>query len=141
MAMNRPPVRRIFCVGRNCGACARERGTDPDRGPPFFFTKPADAVAEAGDAVAHPPDTANFHHDAELVAAIGTGGANITEGDALSHVRGHAVGSDLTRRDLQLKARDQSRPWNWGKAFDRSAIIGAVHRVAALGHRVAARSQ
>lgn len=130
----RLPVRRIFCVGRNYAAHAREMGKDPDRDPPFFFTKPADAVVESGETVAYPPETENFHYEAELVVAIGTGGKNITEADSLSHVWGYAVGNDLTRRDLQLKAREQGRPWDWGKAFDRSAVIGPVFPVAKVGH-------
>ena len=130
----RLPVRRIFCVGRNYAAHAREMGKDPDRDPPFFFTKPADAVVENGETVAYPPETENFHYEAELVAVIGKEGRNIAEGDSLSHVWGYAVGNDLTRRDLQLKAREQGRPWDWGKAFDRSAVIGPVHPVAEVGH-------
>jgi fumarylpyruvate hydrolase len=131
---DRFPVRRIFCVGRNYAAHAREMGRDPDREPPFFFTKPADAVVDNGETVAYPPETANFHYEAELVIAIGTGGHNIAEADSLHHVWGYAVGNDLTRRDLQLQAREQGRPWDWGKAFDRSAVIGPVHPVAAVGH-------
>jgi fumarylpyruvate hydrolase len=127
-------VRRIFCVGRNYAAHAREMGRDPDREPPFFFTKPADAVVDSGETVAYPPETANFHYEAELVIAIGTGGHNIAAADSLAHVWGYAVGNDLTRRDLQLQAREQGRPWDWGKAFDRSAVIGPVHPVAAVGH-------
>lgn len=128
------PVRRIFCVGRNYAAHAREMGKDPDRDPPFFFTKPADAVVDDGQTVAYPPETGNFHYEAELVVAIGTGGTNIAEEDTLSHVWGYAVGNDLTRRDLQLDAREKGRPWDWGKAFDRSAAIGPVHPVAMVGH-------
>ena len=84
----RLPVRRIFCVGRNYAAHAREMGKDPDRDPPFFFTKPADAVVDNGETVAYPPETENFHYEAELVVAIGTAGRNIAESDALSHVPG-----------------------------------------------------
>ena len=131
---DRLPVRRIFCVGRNYAAHAREMGKDPDRDPPFFFTKPADAVVESGEAIAYPPETENFHYEAELVAVIGTGGINIPEEKSLDYVWGYAVGNDLTRRDLQLKAREQGRPWDWGKAFDRSAVIGPVHPVAKVGH-------
>ena len=131
---DRLPVRRIFCVGRNYAAHAREMGKDPDRDPPFFFTKPADAVVEAGETVAYPPETENFHYEAELVAVIGSAGRNIAEEDSLSHVWGYAVGNDLTRRDLQLDAREKGRPWDWGKAFDRSAVIGPVHPVAQVGH-------
>jgi fumarylpyruvate hydrolase len=128
------PVRRIFCVGRNYAAHAREMGKDPDRDPPFFFTKPADAVVEDNQVVAYPPETENFQFEAELVAAIGTGGRNIAEADSLSHVWGYAIGNDLTRRDLQLKAREAGRPWDWGKAFDRSAVVGPVHPVSSVGH-------
>ncbi|SFK04877.1 fumarylacetoacetate hydrolase family protein [Celeribacter neptunius] len=131
---DRLPVRRIFCVGRNYAAHAREMGKDPDRDPPFFFTKPADAVVDTGEVVAYPPQTENFHYEAELVAVIGKGGKNIAEEDSLSHVWGYAVGNDLTRRDLQLKAREQGRPWDWGKAFDRSAVIGPVFPVSKVGH-------
>lgn len=131
---DRFPVRRIFCVGRNYAAHAREMGKDPDRDPPFFFTKPADAVVDSGETVAYPPETKNFHYEAELVVAIGAGGRDISETDSLAHVWGYAVGNDLTRRDLQLQAREQGRPWDWGKAFDRSAVIGPVHPVARVGH-------
>jgi fumarylpyruvate hydrolase len=130
----RLPVRRIFCVGRNYAAHAREMGKDPDRDPPFFFSKPADSVVDSAEAVAYPPETTNFHYEAELVAVIGLGGRNIPEGEALSHIWGYAVGNDLTRRDLQLQAREQGRPWDWGKAFDRSAVIGPVHPVSTVGH-------
>lgn len=130
----RLPVRRIFCVGRNYPAHAREMGKDPDRDPPFFFTKPADALVANGETVAYPPQTENFHYEAELVVAIGREGRDIAEVDALSHVWGYAVGNDLTRRDLQLAARDQGRPWDWGKAFDRSAVVGPIHRADAVGH-------
>ncbi len=128
------PVRRIFCVGRNYAAHAREMGKDPDREPPFFFTKPADAVVLDGETVAYPPETKNFHYEAELVVAIGKAGSKISEDDALSHVWGYAIGNDLTRRDLQLAARDKGRPWDFGKAFDRSAVIGPVHPVSRVGH-------
>lgn len=131
---DRFPVRRIFCVGRNYAAHAREMGRDPDREPPFFFTKPADAAVDSGATVPYPPETNNFHYEAELVVAIGSGGRNIAEKDSLPHVWGYAVGNDLTRRDLQLDAREKGRPWDWGKAFDRSAVIGPVHAVGQVGH-------
>ncbi|PTQ75582.1 fumarylacetoacetate hydrolase family protein [Celeribacter persicus] len=131
---DRLPVRRIFCVGRNYAAHAREMGRDPNREPPFFFTKPADAVVDSGEVVAYPPETENFHYEAELVVVIGKGGKNIAEENSLSHVWGYAIGNDLTRRDLQLKAREQGRPWDWGKAFDRSAVIGPVFPVEKVGH-------
>ncbi len=131
---DRLPVRRIFCVGRNYAAHAREMGKDPDREPPFFFSKPADAVVDSGVDIHYPPQTENFHYEAELVVAIGKDGTNIAEADALDHVWGYAVGNDLTRRDLQLAARDMGRPWDFGKAFDRSAVIGPVTSVAKAGH-------
>lgn len=131
---DRFPVRRIFCVGRNYAAHAREMGRDPDREPPFFFTKPADAVVAAGSTIPYPPETENFHYEAELVVAIGKGGVDIAEADALDHVWGYATGNDLTRRDLQLAARELGRPWDWGKAFDNSAVIGPIHPVAQTGH-------
>lgn len=128
------PVRRIFCVGRNYAAHAREMGRDPDREPPFFFTKPADAVVDDQQTVAYPPETNNFHYEAELVLAIGKGGVNISEEQALDYIWGYAIGNDLTRRDLQLTAREQGRPWDWGKAFDRSAVCGPIHPVSEVGH-------
>lgn len=126
-------VRRIFCVGRNYAAHAREMGKDPDREPPFFFTKPADALVPNNATIPFPPRTANLHHEIELVVAIGKGGKNIAAAGALDHVFGYAVGNDLTRRDLQFEARDKGRPWDTGKAFDKSAPITAI-RPAAQGH-------
>ncbi len=123
---DRFPVRRIFCVGRNYAAHAREMGRDPDREPPFFFTKPADAVVENGATVPYPPETENFHYEIELVVAIGKGGSNIAEEEVSKHIWGATVGIDLTRRDLQLAARDKGRPWDWGKAFDQSAPISPL---------------
>ncbi|ADZ72508.1 fumarylacetoacetate hydrolase family protein [Polymorphum gilvum] len=128
------PVRRIFCVGRNYAEHAREMGKDPDRDPPFFFTKPADAVVEDRQTIPYPPLTENFHYEAELVVAIGRAGSDISPEQALDHVWGYAIGNDLTRRDLQLAARESGRPWDWGKAFDRSAVIGPIHPVSAVGH-------
>ena len=128
------PVRRIFCVGRNYAAHAREMGKDPNREPPFFFTKPADAVVDDNAAIPYPPETANLHYEAELVVAIGKGGVNIAEAQALDHVWGYAIGNELTRRDLQAKAKEMGRPWDWGKAFDNSAICGPVHPVESVGH-------
>lgn len=122
---DRFPVRRIFCVGRNYAAHAREMGND-DREPPFFFTKPADAVVPNDSAVPYPPRTSNFHHEVELVVAMGGGGANIPADKANSLVFGYAVGIDLTRRDLQSDARDHGRPWDVSKGFDRSAPIAAI---------------
>ena len=128
------PVRRIFCVGRNYAAHAREMGKDPDREPPFFFTKPADAVVDDNSEIPYPPETGNLHYEAELVVAIGKGGSNIAEAEALEHVWGYAIGNDLTRRDLQNRAKEMGRPWDWGKAFDNSAICGPVHPVESVGH-------
>ena len=131
---DRIPVRRIFCIGRNYAAHAREMGRDPDREPPFFFLKSADAVVEDGATIPYPPQTENFHYEAELVAVIGKGGVNIAEDDALGCIYGYAVGNDLTRRDVQLAARDKGRPWCMGKGFDRSAVVGPIHPVASVGH-------
>lgn len=127
------PVHRIYCVGRNYAAHAREMGKDPEREPPFFFTKPADAIVPNNATIPYPPRTNNFHHEIELVVAIGKGGRNIASDKALDHVFGYAVGNDLTRRDLQFEARDKGRPWDTGKAFDRSAVIAAI-RPANKGH-------
>ncbi|MGD1886306.1 MAG: fumarylacetoacetate hydrolase family protein [Cohaesibacteraceae bacterium] len=127
---DRFPVRRVFCVGRNYAAHAREMGRDPDREPPFFFTKPADAVVENGATVRYPPETENFHYEIELVVGIGKGGSNIAEEDVPNHIWGATVGIDLTRRDLQLAARDKGRPWDWGKAFDQSAPISPLVPIA-----------
>ncbi|MDQ1847373.1 fumarylacetoacetate hydrolase family protein [Gemmobacter fulvus] len=120
------PVRRIFCVGRNYAEHAREMGHDPQAEPPFFFTKPADALVVHGASIAYPPATADLHHEAELVVAIGTGGAEIPETAALDHVFGYAAGNDLTRRDLQAAAKAARRPWDMAKGFDASAVIGAI---------------
>ena len=128
------PVHRIYCVGRNYAAHAREMGMDPEREPPFFFSKPADAVVGNGEPVPYPPRTANLHHEIELVVAIGTGGRDIDAGAALAHVFGYAVGNDLTRRDLQFAAREKGQPWDVSKGFDRSAPITAIRRAADVGH-------
>ena len=131
---SRFPVRRVYCVGRNYEAHAREMGKDPTREPPFMFQKPADAVIEGGSVIAYPPQTGNFHHEIELVVAIARGGRNIGIDRANEHVFGYAVGIDLTRRDLQLAARDAGRPWEWGKAFDHSAPCAPIVRAAEIGH-------
>lgn len=128
------PVRRIYCVGRNYAAHAREMGADPDREPPFFFTKPADAVVPDGTAIPYPPATSNLHHEIELVVAIGRGGRDIPVGSALEHVFGYAVGLDMTRRDLQNAAKKEGKPWDMGKGFDRSAPCSAIRPVAEIGH-------
>ncbi len=132
------PVRRIYCVGRNYAAHAREMGFDPDRERPFFFCKPDNAivVVPAGQTgeVAYPSMTTEYHHEIELVAAIGKAGRDIPAARANDHVFGYAVGLDMTRRDLQLKLRDKGRPWELGKAFDQSAPIGPLHPAAKIGH-------
>ncbi|EIM73588.1 fumarylpyruvate hydrolase [Nitratireductor aquibiodomus RA22] len=130
----RIPVRRIFCVGRNYAAHAREMGKDPERDPPFFFMKPADAVVDDGETVAYPPLTENLHFEAELVVVIGREAAGVDQAAANDCIWGYAVGNDLTRRDLQLEARDKGRPWDMGKGFDRSAVIGPVHPASLVGH-------
>ena len=131
-------VRRVYCVGRNYAAHAREMGFDPDREPPFFFCKPADAVVPVAYdetlELTYPAQTKNYHYEAELVAVIGKPGSDIPVSDALHHVFGYAVGLDMTRRDLQMKMREMGRPWEIGKAFDRSAPIGPIHRASEVGH-------
>lgn len=128
------PVRRVFCVGRNYAEHAREMGKDPDRDPPFFFTKWAETVVASGQPIAYPSSTANFHYEAELVVAINKGGRNIGTEDALGHVYGYATGLDMTRRDLQLKAREQGRPWDSGKNVEQSSPLGLIHPVSEVGH-------
>jgi fumarylpyruvate hydrolase len=128
------PVRRIYCVGRNYAEHAREMGFDPDREPPFFFCKPADAVVQDGATVPYSLATDALEHEIELVVAIGRAGVEITPEAALEHVYGYAVGIDLTRRDLQLAAREKGRPWDTGKAFDQSAPLGAIRRAGDIGH-------
>ena len=124
------PVRRIFCVGRNYEAHAREMGNDPDREPPFFFTKPADAACDTPRTIPYPPLTNDLHHEIELVIAIGKGGANIDPADVMDHIWGASVGIDLTRRDLQAEAKQTRRPWDWSKAFDLSAPIAPIKPIA-----------
>jgi 2-keto-4-pentenoate hydratase/2-oxohepta-3-ene-1,7-dioic acid hydratase in catechol pathway len=132
------PVRRIYCIGRNYAAHAREMGSDPTREPPFFFQKPTDAVqfVAIGSVADHPyPSlTKNYHYELELVAALKSGGTNIAIGDALQHVYGYAIGLDMTRRDLQRGMGDQKKPWEIGKSFDMSAPIGPIHPVALTNH-------
>ncbi|GGX91903.1 fumarylacetoacetate (FAA) hydrolase [Litchfieldella qijiaojingensis] len=128
------PVRRIFCVGRNYEAHAREMGRDPSREFPFFFTKPADAIVPDGSDVPYPPETQNFHYEMELVVAIGKAGFQIPVEQANDYIYGYAAGNDLTRRDLQLEAREKGRPWDWGKAFDESAVISPLRKASEIGH-------
>ncbi len=128
------PVHRIYCVGRNYAAHAREMGQDPEREPPFFFMKPADAIVENHQTIVFPTRTGNLHHEIEMVVALSGGGINVRADRALDLVFGYAVGNDLTRRDLQSEARDKGRPWATAKAFDRSAIISAIHPASRIGH-------
>ena len=127
------PVRRVYCVGRNYADHAKEMGADT-REPPFFFSKPADALVPGGGDVAYPPATGNLQHEVELVVALGRGGANIPAAEALDCVFGYAVGFDLTRRDLQQRSKEKGHPWDMGKGFDQSAPIGDIQPVAAIGH-------
>lgn len=125
------PVRRIYCVGRNYAEHAREMGADPNREPPFFFSKPRDAIVACGGPVPFPPATTNLQHEVELVVAIGKGGADIPEADALSHVYGYATGIDFPRRDLQTLAREKCHPWELGKGMDGGAPISPIVPVTA----------
>ena len=131
------PVRRIYCVGRNYAAHAREMGAD-ERDPPFFFCKPDNTivVCPPGKTVElpYPAQTSDYQHEIELVAAIGRAGRNIPAAKAHEHVFGYAVGLDMTRRDLQSQMKKQGRPWEVGKAFDQSAPIGPIHPAAKIGH-------
>lgn len=120
------PVRRIYCVGRNYAEHVREMGGD-EREPPFFFQKPTDAIVLDGAQVPYPSLTGDFQHEIELVLAIGRTGSDIPAERAAEHVFGQAVGVDLTRRDVQVAARKSGRPWEIGKAFDKSAPIGLLH--------------
>ncbi|HZB61088.1 MAG TPA: fumarylacetoacetate hydrolase family protein [Microvirga sp.] len=132
------PVRRVYCVGRNYAAHAREMGHDPTREPPFFFMKPADALQPVpeGETAEHPypPKTGNYHFEAEMVVALAKGGKDIPVGQALDHVFGYAVGLDMTRRDLQDEAKQLRRPWELGKAADRSGPVGPLHPASRIGH-------
>ena len=125
------PVRRIFCVGRNYGEHAKEMGFS-EKEPPFFFTKPADAVVENNATIPYPPITSDLHHDIELVLAIGKDGANISADYAMDHIWGVGVGIDFTRRDQQIAHREKGRPWCWGKAFDNSAPMSSFQPRSAL---------
>ena len=137
-AVERFPVHRIYCVGRNYAEHTREMGGDPRRDAPFFFGKPADAVVASGATVPFPSRTANFHHEIELVVALGRGGRDIGADRALEQVFGYAVGNDFTRRDLQFAAREKGQPWDTCKGFDHSAAVGSI-RPAARGHVLSGR--
>ena len=136
-AGGRFPVHRIYCVGRNYAEHAREMGHDPDREPPFFFMKPADAIVTDGRDFAYPSGSADVHHELELVVALASGGSAIPAARALDCVYGYAVGLDMTRRDLQAEAKKMGRPWDTGKAFDGSAPCSAIRRAAEIGHPTA----
>lgn len=127
-------VRRIFCVGRNYEAHAKEMGVQVDREAPFYFTKAHDTYVPSGATVAYPPGTQNYHYEMELVFVIGKAGFEIAENKALEHVFGYACGLDMTRRDLQLTAREQRRPWDLGKDFEESAVISEIVPAADIGH-------
>ncbi len=128
------PLRRVFCVGRNYAAHAREMGSDPNREPPFFFSKPADAVVPASGSVPYPSSTQELHHEVELVVALKGGGTDIAPEQALDLVWGYGVGLDLTRRDLQAVAKKDGRPWDMAKGFDASAPCSPLLPVSAVGH-------
>jgi fumarylpyruvate hydrolase len=133
------PVRRIFCVGRNYADHVKEMGADPKSDPPVFFTKPADAVAPDGAMIPYPQNTSNLHFEVELVVAMGAGGADISEADALACVWGYGVGVDLTRRDRQAEAKAGGAPWDVAKAFDNSAPLGPLTPAARFGGLPSAR--
>ncbi|OZI37556.1 fumarylacetoacetate hydrolase [Bordetella genomosp. 10] len=128
------PVRRVYCVGRNYADHAREMGHDPDRDPPFFFSKPADAIVPAEGNIEYPPQSEDFHYEIELVVAIGKGGKNIPVDQALDHIWGYGVGIDLTRRDLQAVAKKMGRPWEWAKGFDASGPVTPLKPASEVGH-------
>jgi fumarylpyruvate hydrolase len=130
------PVGRVFCIGRNYAEHAREMGHDPDREPPFFFMKPANAVTTSGE-FPYPPGTSDVHHEMEMIVALAKGGRDIAEADALDLVYGYGVGLDMTRRDLQGEAKKLGRPWEIGKAFDHAAPCSGLRCVADMGHPAA----
>lgn len=128
------PIRRIYCVGRNYAAHAVEMGSDPDREPPFFFAKPADAIVAGGGKIPYPPLTQDLQHEMELVVVLGSGGRDIPMEQAFDHVFGYAAGLDMTRRDLQAEAKKTGRPWDMGKGFDYSAPCSPVRPASEIGH-------
>lgn len=124
------PVGRIFCVGRNYAAHAREMGANPEREPPFFFTKAADCVISGTECtLPYPPRTQNLHYEVEVVLGLGSGGRNVSPEQALELVFGAAIGIDFTRRDLQGVAKKAGKPWDMGKSFDGAAVVGEMRRV------------
>lgn len=126
------PVRRVYCIGRNFADHAIEMGHDPDKEPPFFFQKNAENVDSSGE-FPYPPETGDVHHEIEMVVALKSGGKNISEADAMSHVWGYGVGLDMTRRDLQGQMKKMGRPWEIGKAFERSAPVGPLVPIGQTG--------
>ena len=128
------PIRRIFCVGRNYEAHAKEMGVAADREAPFYFTKAAEHYTPSGSTIAYPPGTSNYHYEMEFVVAIGKSGFRIAEGQALDHVFGYACGLDMTRRDLQSAAKEKQRPWDIGKDVEQSAVLGDIAPAAEIGH-------
>ena len=128
------PVHRIFCVGRNYAAHAREMGHEPDRDPPFFFAKPANAVVAKNTTTPYPDKTQDMHPEIEMVVALKSGGYRILEDHALDTVFGYCVGLDMTRRDMQSGFKDMGRPWDMAKGFDRSAPMSEIHTAASVGH-------
>ena len=132
------PVRRIYCIGRNYADHAIEMGHDPNREAPFFFQKNAQNIDTSG-TFPYPPQTSDVHHEIELVVALQSGGADISEDDAMQHVYGYAVALDMTRRDLQGEAKKTGRPWEIGKAFERSAPMSALVPASETGHLDAGR--
>jgi fumarylpyruvate hydrolase len=128
------PIRRIFCVGRNYEAHAKEMGVAADRDAPFYFTKASVHYVPSGGTIAYPPGTSNYHHEMELVVAIGKGGFRIAAVHALEHVFGYACGLDMTRRDLQAAAKEKQRPWDIAKDVEQSAVLGEITPAAEAGH-------
>lgn len=128
------PVRRIYCVGRNYAAHAREMGGNPEREPPFFFQKAPDTLLPSGQRFPYPPLSSDVQHEIELVVALGGGGAGVDAARALSLVFGYGVGLDMTRRDLQNEAKKQGRPWEAAKSFDHAAPCSAIAPAARIGH-------
>ena len=130
------PVRRVYCIGRNYAAHAIEMGHDPDREPPFFFQKNPNNLDPSG-TFPYPPHSADVHHEAEMYVALKSGGTNIAVEDALDCVYGYGLSLDMTRRDLQGQMKKMGRPWEIGKAFERSAPCGPVHPASTIGHPTA----
>lgn len=133
------PIERIFCVGRNYAAHIKEMGMDPAREAPFFFTKWAESYVPSGGVINYPMKTGNYHYEIELVVAIGKQCANVAVEDAKDCIYGYATGLDMTRRDLQLAARERGRPWDTGKNFEESAPMGKIHKVSDVGHITSGR--